>query len=294
MRLVLVTGATGQLGQALARSSGTRSIHLAPRTELNFDHPAKITSFLQNLAPIAIVNTAAYTAVDKAETDRDAAIRANRDGPELLARHAATVGIPFVHVSTDYVFDGTKGAPYLETDPPNPTGVYGESKLAGETAIAAIGGKTIILRTAWVYAPWGKNFLRTMLAAGATNPKLRVVADQRGSPTFAPDLADAIWAILDAIDREGWRPEFGGIFHATGSGETTWHGFAAAIFEDAARHGGPNPAVEAIRTEDWPTPARRPADSRLDCEKLARVFDVRLPSWRDALTRAVELVYANR
>jgi dTDP-4-dehydrorhamnose reductase len=289
---ILIAGATGQLGQALARRGAQRGLHLAGRAEIDFERPAAIPPFLETLAPRAIVNAAAYTAVDKAETDIAAAYRANRDGPEILACYAAQAGIPFLHVSTDYVFDGAKGAPYVETDATSPTGIYGASKRAGEDAVLALGGENIILRTAWVYAPWGRNFLRTMLAAGAKSPKMRVVADQIGCPTLASDLAAAIWSILDKIDREGWRSEFGGIYHAVGGGETSWHGFATAIFEESGRHGGTVPEVEAIRTADWPTPAKRPADSRLDCGKLAQAYGIILPHWREALVGAIDAYYS--
>ena len=185
------------------------------------------------------------------------------------------------------MFDGLKGAPYLETDPTNPAGIYGTTKRDGETAILATEARAIILRTAWVYSATGKNFARTMLTAGRKSPSLRVVADQRGAPTFAGDLADAILAITDKITRTGWRPEYRGIFHAAAGGETTWHGFATEIFRQAAKQGYEPPEVQPIATADWPTPARRPADSRLDCAKLTEVFGIRLPDWRESLPGVV-------
>ena len=202
--------------------------------------------------------------MDAAESNEEAAERANVGGPGLLASLAAHAGIPIIHVSTDYVFDGSKGAPYTEDDPTSPTGVYGETKLAGERAVLAANPRAIILRTSWVYAPTGKNFIRTMLGAARKTSTLRVVADQRGCPTAAPDLADAILAIADRL-AAGWQPDYAGVFHAAGTGETTWHGLATAAFEAAARHGLPMPEIIPITTEDWPTPARRPANSRLDC-----------------------------
>ena len=218
-----------------------------------------------------MVNAAAYTAVDAAENDAAAAYRANRDGPAELARLCAAAGIPLIHVSTDYVFDGDKPSPYVETDPVAPHGVYGASKLAGEQAVLASGAHAIILRTAWVYAATGRNFVRTMLALAQTRDPLSVVADQHGCPTAAADLAAAILAIADRIEADGWDDALSGVFHAAGSGETTWHGLALAVFEDAARHGAKIPTtVAAIATAEYPTPARRPANSRLDCGRLRR------------------------
>jgi dTDP-4-dehydrorhamnose reductase len=209
-----------------------------------------------------------------------------------LALLCESADIPFIHVSTDYVFDGNKGAPYVETDPTGPTGVYGATKRDGEEAILATAAKAIILRTAWVYAAHGKNFARTMLIAGRKMPVLRVVADQRGTPTAAPDLAAAILAIAAKLRETGWQPHYRGIFHATGAGETTWHGFASAIFAEAAKHGYASPEVQAIATADWPTPTRRPPDSRLDCRKLDKTFNVTLPDWRASLPGIVQSLLA--
>jgi dTDP-4-dehydrorhamnose reductase len=249
--------------------------------------PGTIPALLRAAAPTLIINAAAYTAVDKAETDADAAWRANRDGPRLLAEYAAEAGIPLIHISTDYVFDGAKGAPYVEVDATNPTGVYGASKLAGEQAVQATWARAIILRTSWVYAAEGRNFVRTMLNAASRTGHLRVVADQIGCPTAADDLAAAILLIADRLATGGWEDAYRGIYHAAGSGATTWHGLATATFEEAARHGLTSPVVEAITTADWPTPARRPADSRLDCGKLGETFGVTLPEWRCSLKRII-------
>jgi dTDP-4-dehydrorhamnose reductase len=294
MTTLLVTGGSGQVAQALLRLAPAHAMEVVcvGRPDFDFDKPETIDAVFASRSWDYVVNAAAYTAVDAAEADEAAAARANTTGPATLARRAAEAGIPFVHISTDYVFDGGKGAPYLETDPTNPTGVYGRTKRDGEAAVLAAGGRSIILRTAWVYADTGKNFVRTMLNAGAKLPKLRVVGDQKGSPTAAADLATAILAIIALIDRDGWKPAFGGIFHATGSGETTWHGLAVATFAEARRHDGPSPEVEAITTADWPTPAQRPADSRLDNTKLAETFGVRLPAWRVSLARTVDSLLA--
>lgn len=287
---ILVTGGAGQLASALAELGGARVVRLG-RPALDFDRPESLDEALQAHAPALVVNAAAWTAVDAAEQEPEAAWRANADGPARLARLCAGRGIPLVHVSTDYVFDGLKHAPYTEEDAPNPTGVYGRSKLAGEQAALAAWDRVAVLRTSWVYSPVGKNFVRTMLAAAGRGIPLRVVADQRGCPTSAPDLAEAILSVADRA-LAGWRPDYGGVFHAAGTGDTTWHGLAVAAFEAAARHGRPVPDVVPITTAEWPTPARRPPDSRLDCARLAQVFGVRLPPWRDGVARTVEAALA--
>jgi dTDP-4-dehydrorhamnose reductase len=288
--MILITGASGQLGTELVKLCTARGIAFkaVARPEFDFEKPDTIGACFATARPDIVINAAAYTAVDKAETDQDAAKAGNHTGPLALAKLCARTGIPFIHVSTDYVFDGNKGAPYVETDRPSPTGVYGATKRAGEETILMLNAQTVILRTSWVYAGHGKNFARTMLTYGRKNPVMRVVADQRGTPTAARDLAAAILAIVDKINETGWQPKYQGIFHATGAGETTWHGFATAIFEEAAKLGYKAPEVAAIATADWPTPTRRPPDSRLDCTKLAQTFGVRLPDWRETLPGVVK------
>jgi dTDP-4-dehydrorhamnose reductase len=286
---ILVTGGTGQLASALGASAGVLRIG---RPDFDFDRPQTSEAAFRTAAPRLVVNAAAYTAVDAAESDADAAYRANRDGPAILARLCGEADIPLIHISTDYVFDGAKPDPYIETDPVAPQGVYGASKLAGEQAVLASGANAIILRTAWVYAATGKNFVRTMLTVGKTRPRLTVVADQHGCPTTAADLGDAIIAIVARIDATGWQPGYHGIFHAAGSGATTWFGLAVATFEEAGRHGANVPEVAPIATADWPTSAKRPANSRLDCTRLHDVFGVRLPHWRGSLTRTVDAIFA--
>jgi len=288
-RRILVTGGAGQLASALAAASP--SVVRVGRPAFDFDVPETIGRLFHDAKPALVVNAAAYTAVDAAETDADAAYRANRDGPAALAALCAAANVPMIHVSTDYVFDGSKGSPYTETDPVSPPGVYGASKLAGEQAVLASGAKAIIVRTSWVHAHTGKNFVRTMLAVGKTRDRLTVVADQRGCPTSAADLADAILTIAARV-MPGWDDRFGGVFHAAGTGDTTWHGLATAVFEDAAAQGLSIPRVDPIATADWPTPARRPADSRLDCGKLAVAFGVRLPHWRDGVRRTTAAIFA--
>ena len=289
---ILVTGGSGQLATALAAQGGTR-VHVVGRPEFDFDKPETIGTTFRAAAPRLVVNAAAYTAVDAAESDEAAAFRANCEGPAELARLCAVAGIPLIHVSTDYVYDGEKSSPYVETDAVGPRGVYGASKLAGETAVLASGARAIILRTAWVYAATGHNFVRTMLMLAQTRDTLRVVADQRGCPTAAADLASAILTIASRLGTDHWDDSWAGVFHAAGSGETTWHGLALAVFEVASRHGAKTPAtVAAISTAEYPTPARRPANSRLDCGRLEAVFGVRLPDWRDSLARTVDEIFA--
>ncbi len=286
--MILVTGGQGQLASALAPYP---DVTVVGRPEFDFDRPETIDAAFLAARPDCVINAAAWTAVDAAETDPDGAARANRDGPARLARLCAEAGIPLIHVSTDYVFDGDKGAPYVETDPTGPTGVYGATKLAGEAAVLAACPRAIVVRTAWVYSATGKNFVRTMLTLGNTRDHLRVVADQRGCPTAAADLADIVLGIARAATSE-WRDEYAGVFNSCGTGETTWHGFAEAIFAEAARHGARVPTVEPIGTAEFPTPAKRPADSRLDCGKLERVFGLRQPAWQRSLAQTVDRLLA--
>ena len=292
-RPILVTGGEGQLARALDQVAAARAwpVVRVGRPAFDFDRPASLEAVMREHAPCLVVNAAAYTAVDAAETDEAAAYRANRNGPAQLAGLARSAGIPMIHVSTDYVFDGLKGEPYVETDPTGPTGVYGASKLAGEQAVLGSGAMAIVLRTSWVYARSGKNFVLTMLNAAKRMDRLRVVADQKGCPTAAPDLAGAILGVADRLEETGWRPEYAGVYHAAGSGWTTWHGLAAAVFRESARHGGSTPVVEPIKTADWPTPARRPPDSRLDCAKLDQIFGVGLPDWTRSLALTIDTIF---
>lgn len=290
--MILVTGASGQLGDALSQRLELRGTPFlaVQRPGFDFEKPETVKNCFDTAKPSLVINAAAYTAVDKAESEQDAARAGNHTGPLALAKLCAAADIPFIHVSTDYVFDGNKGAPYLEIDPTSPTGVYGATKRDGEEAILAAGAKAIILRTAWVYSAHGKNFARTMLNAGRKMPELRVVADQRGTPTAAGDLANAILAIADRLKSTGWQPGYQGVFHATNTGETSWHGFAAAIFETAGKLGYQTPVVKPITTADWPTPTRRPPDSRLDCGLLLQTFGIALPEWHESLPSVVEAI----
>jgi len=290
---ILITGGSGQLGHALADAAQRRGLAYAvvSRPEFDFDVGETIAACISAAKPRLVINAAAYTAVDAAESNATAADGANHTGPAMLAGLCAGAGIPFIHVSTDYVFDGEKGSPYLETDHTYPAGVYGASKRAGELAVLGSGAQAIILRTAWVYSAHGKNFARTMLNAARKTNTLRVVADQKGTPTAAPDLACAILDIAALLEL-GWKPNYRGVFHATCAGETSWYGFAEAIFAAAAEAGLAPPTLTAIRTGDWPTPAKRPADSRLDCSKLASTFGVKLPAWQVSVPLIVRQLLA--
>ena len=289
---ILITGGSGQVAQALYALAGKRQVaaRLVGRPEFSFDKPETVEACLVRVRPWLVVNAAAYTDVDAAEGDAAAADRANHLGPAALANLCAQTGVKLVHISTDYVFDGRKGAPYVEEDATAPTGVYGATKLAGERGVLAAGGQCLVLRTSWVYSATGRNFVRTMLATARKTGRLRVVADQTGCPTAAADLAECILNIAGRIGHDQWRDEHGGVFHAAGNGFTTWHGLAQAVFEEAARHGGPVPIVEPIATADWPTRAARPPDSRLDCSRLAQEFGQRLPPWRDSVSREVAVI----
>lgn len=287
-RPILVTGGTGQLASALAAASP--AVVRVGRPDFDFGRPDSIEAAFRTANPALVVNAAAYTAVDAAESDPDTVYRANRDGPAILARLCAAAGVPLIHISTDYVFDGAKGAPYTEADAVCPTCVYGASKLAGEQAVLASGARAAVLRTSWVHYHTGKNFVRTMLTAGKARDRLTVVADQRGCPTSAADLADAVLAVAARMLDE-WQDAYAGVFHAAGTGDTSWFGLANAVFEDAAAQGWKVPHVDPIATADWPTPARRPADSRLDCTRLTEKFGVRLPHWRAGLRRTTAAIF---
>lgn len=287
MRRILVTGQGGQLATGLAESLPAQGFEalLVGQPDFEFDKPETVRAAFAELKPDAVVNCAAWTAVDAAEDDEAGAFRANALGPALIGALSAEASIPLIQISTDYVYDGLKGTPYREDDAPNPLSTYGRTKLAGEWAALAAHPRTVVMRTAWVFSPVGKNFVKTMLALGATRPELRVVADQWGHPTAAPDLADAITGVLARLRETGWRPEYRGVFHAVAAGGTNWHAFAEAIF---AVSGGPVPRVLPIATSEYPTKAVRPVDGRLDTGKLGAVFGVTLPSWQDGLARVMK------
>ncbi|GAA0567115.1 dTDP-4-dehydrorhamnose reductase [Caenispirillum bisanense] len=289
MKKVLIVGATGQVGRELARAAwpaGLRPVIL-DRFGLDVTDVARVRAVIAEQAPAVVVNATAYTAVDKAESDAETAFAVNRDGPRALAEGCAAAGAALVHISTDYVFDGRKDGAWVESDPVAPLGVYGASKAAGEQAVReALPEAHVILRTAWVYSPFGGNFVKTMLRVGAERDTLRVVADQHGCPTAAGDIARAIVTLCDGI-AAGRRDGFG-TFHFAGAGPTTWHAFACAIFDLAARHGRKVPQVEAITTAEYPTPTTRPANSVLDCTAIERTWGIVPRPWRDALAEVID------
>ena len=290
---IFVTGAEGQVARSLREAAASNpSILLAcgARPDIDLTRPDTVADAIEAFRPDLVVNPAAYTAVDKAESEPALAMAINRDGAAAVATAAARAGAPIIHLSTDYVFDGTKDGPYLEDDPVCPSSVYGQSKLAGEIAIAAANSRHLILRTAWVYAPFGANFVRTMLRLAAERDGLAVVDDQIGCPTYAPDLAAAILAIAGAVDQRGWTSDYAGVTNCAGPDAMTWRGFAQAIVAGAADRGRRDIPVTAITTADYPTPARRPANSRLDTTRLADVFGVRLPRFEASLDRCLDLL----
>jgi dTDP-4-dehydrorhamnose reductase len=293
MRRVLVTGKGGQLATGLAASLPAAGFEatLVGQPDFEFDQPGTVLAAFAAARPEVVVNCAAWTAVDAAEDDEAGAFRANALGPALLGRLTAAAGIPLIQISTDYVYDGGKLTPYVETDTPNPVSAYGRTKLAGEWAARAENPRTTILRTAWVVSPVGRNFVKTMLALGATRPELRVVADQVGNPTSALDLADAITTVLGRMRETGWRAEYAGVFHATAPDSTSWHEFAEAIFAEARGFGGPSPSVLPITTAEYPTRAVRPANSRLEVARLEAVFGARLPGWNEGLARVIRDIH---
>ena len=270
--MILILGATGQVGRALTALLGPDKCRALTRSEARLDHPEELATRLDRLKPSAIINAAAYTAVDLAEKEKDSARTINALAPGVLARWCAEHDIPFIHYSTDYVFSGEGDRPWQELDPIAPLNTYGATKAEGESRIAAAGGKWLIFRTSWVYDADGKNFLNTMLRFGAERETLRVVADQHGAPTYAPHLARAT---LQALEKALQLPVFpSGIYHLCNSGETTWHTFAQAIFEKARALQIPLKvqSVDAISSAEFPTPARRPSNSRMDLSKIRNTF----------------------
>lgn len=281
---IAVTGKQGQLVQSLVARAAAGGHQIVPlgRPEFDLADPAGLANLLDAIAPDAIVSAAAYTAVDKAESEPELAFAVNAEGPRALAREAARRGIPLAHVSTDYVFPGDKAAPYHEDDAVGPLGVYGASKLAGEAAVMEEhGANSAVLRTAWVYSPYGANFVKTMLRLAGDSDELGVVADQVGNPTSALDIADGVLGVVGNLLRDA-DPALRGVFHMTAYGETSWAGFAEAILAASRDHGGPWASVRHIATADYPTPARRPANSRLDCSKLEQRHGIRLPAWQES------------
>lgn len=281
---MLIFGATGQIGRALTEAATKRGWDVSgpSHTEADICDQGAVAHALRRYAPDAVVNAAGYTAVDRAESDKDRAFRTNRDGARILAEAAAAADLPLIHLSTDYVFDGSATTPYVETDVVGPLGVYAKSKEEGERAVRAAAPLHVILRTAWVYSPFGKNFLRTMLRLGSERSVLSVVDDQTGCPTSAAAIADAITTILTATKAQGF--DAWGTYHCVGADAVTWYDFAKAIFDSAARFGVAAPKLHAVATKDHPRAAPRPAYSVLSTAKLERNFGIRPGPLRDSLT----------
>ncbi len=285
MRL-LILGCAGQIGHELTRAvlpAGFARTAI-DRGELDLTQREAVFAEFARARPEIVINAAAYTAVDRAESEPDAAWAANAEAPGHLAAACSRTGAALIHLSTDYVFDGTKPGPYREDDPVSPLSSYGRGKAAGERAVRAALAAHVIVRTAWVYSAHGQNFVKTILRLASERPVLRIVADQHGAPTSAADIAAALIAIAERIASGNGR---WGLFHYTGAGETTWHGFAQAIVALAAPHTGRPPPIEAIATAEYPTPARRPANSRLDCAKIAAAYGITPRPWRDALAPVI-------
>ncbi|NER59399.1 dTDP-4-dehydrorhamnose reductase [Pseudomonas sp. MAFF212428] len=284
---ILISGHHGQLAQALKHRLGKLGqLHVLGRDHLDLAEPERIRQTVRGLQPDLIINAAAYTAVDQAESDPQAAFAINARAPGVLAEEAARLGVPLLHYSTDYVFDGSKATPYTEDDPTHPLGVYGQSKLAGEQAISAVGGAHLILRTSWVYSLHGRNFLLTMQRLLQEKPELRVVADQLGAPTWAGTLASSTLALI-----ERWQAGHAGAwgtYHLSAQGYTSWFGFAQAIGAHLKAQGKPCAHLLPITTGEYPTPARRPLNSRLDCRRLQQQWQVSQPDWREALIECLK------
>lgn len=281
---ILVTGREGQVARSLAeRASADPELDVvfAGRPQLDLLRPETVRSEILAARPDVVVSAAAHTAVDRAEDEPELAFAINAAGAGAVAEAAAEAGAAVIHLSTDYVFSGDREGEYVETDAPDPKSVYGRSKLEGEKAVAAANPRHVILRTAWVYSPFGKNFAKTMLGLAAERDSLRIVADQWGNPTAAADIAEGVLRIAKRVTGDGPDARYG-LFHLAGQGNTNWAGFARQIFAESAGLGGPSAKVEEIATADYPTKARRPQNSRLACEKLLAVYSWRPPPWQES------------
>jgi dTDP-4-dehydrorhamnose reductase len=290
---VLVTGANGQLGRELTRQGQAANfeIHSFDRQQLDITDEDGIQQVFASISPTVVINAAAYTNVDRAENDAEAVFAVNKIGPGYLARYCADQHLTLIHISTDYVFDGTKGRPYQENDPIAPLGVYGHSKAQGEEAVRSVLKNHIILRTSWLYGVYGNNFVKTMLHLGREKRSIRVVADQFGSPTCAADLAEAVLTIADRIGSGGqihW-----GTYHYCGKGITTWHALAEKTFQLASPYASlRTKQVEAITTAQWPTPAKRPPYSVLDCTLFKSKFGIDPKPWQKSLSHTIERIFS--
>lgn len=286
---IAVTGREGQVVQSLLEKASQRAdleVVALGRPELDLPKPDTVRSAIEGVRPDLVVSAAAYTAVDLAEDEQELAFAVNAAGAGAVAQAAQNCGVPVIHLSTDYVFAGDADRPYVETDATGPRSVYGSSKLEGERLVAQANPQHIILRTAWVYSPFGKNFVKTMLKLAETRDVLSVVADQQGNPTSALDIADAIIRVADHLAA---APEFSayGVYHLAGTGDTNWSGFARAIFGESARLGGPTATVTDIATAAYPTKAVRPANSRLSTAKFQQAFNWSAPHWQSSLRDVV-------
>lgn len=283
MNKILITGAYGQLGNALNDRLSTLAdteLILTDHLELDITDPKAVDNFLCNAGFNYLINCAAYTAVDKAETDATAAAKLNADAVGILGEYCARYGVKVIHISTDYVFSGESFKPYNEKDEPYPQGIYGRTKLNGEGLLSSFCHDSVIIRTSWLYSEYGNNFVKTMLKKGAELGNLNVVADQIGSPTYAGDLADAICKVLMS---DKWHP---GIYHYSNEGVASWYDFAKAIFELSKMEVNVNP----VPTTAYPTPAKRPHYSVLDKTKIKQTFDIAIPYWRDSLKKCLEIL----
>ena len=288
---ILILGSRGQVGRELQRTfAGAGELICGDRKTVDLANGDKVRQFVRSVEPDLILNAAAYTAVDRAESEPELAAAMNTECPRILAEEASRLGCLLVHYSTDYVFDGSKAGPWVETDTPNPLNVYGVTKLAGEDAMRQIGGKYLIFRTSWVYGPHGKNFLLTMLRLGRERDLLTIVDDQIGAPTTSAEIADATRKVVQGVlagqygEASGWA----GVYHMTCAGSTTWYGFAKEIFNHAEGESGNRaPELRPIPSSDYPTPARRPRNSVLSNAKLREGFGVQLADWTTALDRCM-------
>jgi len=286
-RPILILGASGQIGRALARNLGARAIALS-RQEADLTDPSGLPTLLDSIRPSVVLNAAAYTQVDRAEQEETLAQTINGVAPGILARWCVEHdNVPLIHYSTDYVYSGEGVQPWTEDDPVAPINTYGRTKLMGDLAVANAGGRWLIFRTSWVYDAQGKNFLNTIIRFGKERESLRIISDQHGAPSYAPDLADAT---LEILERALAMPRFpSGVYHLCNSGETTWHEFAIAILEGVRKQGGELKVqtIEAIPTTEYPSPARRPLNSRLSAKKIYDLFGIELPNWKVGLIRSL-------
>ncbi|HTB97728.1 MAG TPA: dTDP-4-dehydrorhamnose reductase [Terracidiphilus sp.] len=292
---VLILGSNGQVGLELQRSfHGFGEIVTADRSIVDLTRPDSIRDFVRHTQPGIILNAAAYTAVDKAESEPDLAYAINAEAPRVLAEEAAQLGAIFVHYSTDYIFNGQKESAWLEEDPPEPINIYGRSKLHGEQAIQAACRRFLIFRTSWVYGPHGRNFLLTMLRLGRERDELSIVDDQMGAPTSSVEIANATRAVLDSVHATQSGEQWPGVYHMSCAGSTSWCGFSRSIFQRAGELlQGRSPIVHPIPSTQYPTPAKRPANSVLSNEKLRQVFNVQLKPWESALDSVMKTLLAD-